>query len=461
MPLGELRGYLSRAVEENVMLNWDESSSEALCPVSLDAFSGSSEAHGPSVEPAEPERLWSDTGSWRLRGNAFSFVAFDDSRLQRGCRDEGLTLQQYLRCQCTPQNEDAFREVVDCLDEYGYFQGDVEAIAFGLGCSPQVVSEELERVRALEPRGVGATSVRECLQMQLDPRGRLYNVLYDIIDRRFEDIPHLKAGAIARMYSVSREDGRRILRMLRELDPHPGQPFASVGSVAYEVPDIVVRRGRDGRFLARFSLSDTAGLTMDSEYQRLAGSLAIDGDTRSYLAQKQSQASALLRDLSFRHRTIDALVGSIIVRQQHFFETGGASMETMSVREVADELGVHPSTVSRALAGKTMGTPFGTYPLSIFFKAGVTSCDGEGDSESEGEAVATFQVKTMLKRLIDDEDKSRPHSDSSLRKALADAGVKIERRTVAKYRDSLGIPCSSERRRLYARRGEGREAPVQ
>ncbi len=451
MPSGDLRSFLRAAVEDNVMLAMDPDAFEGVCSVSLDeAASGARERGSDGYgEGFEAKAVPADGASFR-RSGAPAALPYDDGRLTGLFAQDRLTLPQYLLCQCTPDNEEAFLEVADCLDERGYFQGDVDAIAFQLGCAVDAVQAELDRIRGLEPKGVGAQDLRDCLMLQLSSVDSGYGLLRELVQTRLDELPTLRPGSVACTYGVTREEGRRVLKVLRGLDPCPALSFAQALPVHYAIPDIVVSRDDAGALRATLSLSGTAGLSIDEDYRRLCASPALDDEARGYLERKDREAGELLRDVSFRHRVISRLAAYILVRQRRFFESNGAFVEALSVRDAADELGIHPSTVSRALAGKTMRTPFGLYPLSVFFKTGVTSVSGEDSEGGEPEAVATFQVKAMIGRCIDGEDPAHPLSDSALREALVAQGVQIERRTVAKYRESMGVPCSTQRRRLRA-----------
>lgn len=452
MPSGDLHAFLRSAVEDNVMLAMDPDAFEGICSVSLDeAVCGvrerGSDGYGESFE-AKGART--DGGPSFRRSGASAALPYDDGRLAGLFTQDRLSLPQYLLCQCTPADEEAFSEVTDCLDERGYFQGDVEVIAFQLGCAVDRVQAELDRIRSLEPKGVGAQDLRDCLMLQLSPADPSYGLLRELVQTRLEELPTLRPGSVACTYGVTREEGRRVLEVLRGLDPCPALSFAQAPPVHYAIPDIVVSWDGVGALHATLSLSGTAGLSIDEDYRRLCDSSALDEEARGYLERKGREAGELLRDVSFRHRVISRLAAYILVRQRRFFESNGAFVEVLSVRDAADDLGIHPSTVSRALAGKTMRTPFGLYPLSVFFKTGVTSVSGEDSEGGQPEAVATFQVKAMIRQCVGGEDPAHPLSDSALREALVAQGVRIERRTVAKYRESMGIPCSTQRRRLRA-----------
>lgn len=433
MPSCDLRSFLQSAVDDNVMLTLDSGAFDGAESVSFD-------------DEQERNRLAGEAVS-RERGSR-QHGLYDDGRLSGAFLQRQLSLSQYLLCQCTPADEAVFLEVAECLDERGYFQGDAEAIAFSMECSQQAVEDELQLIRTLEPRGVGAENLRDCLLLQLDRDDANYELLCRLVRERLDDLPTLRGGSVACMYGVTREEGARLLKVLRSLDPWPGRPFARAESACYIVPDIVISRASDGGFAVALSLSETAGLSIDEDYRRLSLLPSLGGEVKGYLDERHRQAAALLRDVAFRHRVLSGLAAYVVVRQRRFFESQGALVDALSVRDAADELGVHPSTVSRAIAGKTMRTPFGIFPLSVFFRAGVTGCEPD-DADAPAEAVATYQVKTAIRRMVEGEDRCRPLSDNALRQALVAKGVKIERRTVAKYRESLGIPCSTDRRRMY------------
>ncbi|BDG61586.1 RNA polymerase factor sigma-54 [Caldinitratiruptor microaerophilus] len=332
----------------------------------------------------------------------------------------------------------AARFLIDSLDENGYLTLDLEEAAAACGQPLPVVLRALRTVQGLDPVGVGARSLEECLLLQWEVVGDGNPLVPLLIRAHLNDLAAGRIGRIAEALGVTPGAVQRAADALRALDPKPGRRFGRPGDTRYIYPDVVVERvGPD--FVVLVNEAPSARLVLSPSYRRLlAAGAGVDPETRSFLERKLHSALWLLRSIEQRRMTLLRVTEAIVRLQRPFFERGPRHLQPLTLRQVAAELGVHESTVSRATAGKYVQTPHGLFELKFFFASGVESHDGGISAES---------VKRLIADLVAAENPLRPMSDQEIARALARQGVRISRRTVAKYREEAGIPSSARRRR--------------
>ncbi|PNV64192.1 RNA polymerase sigma-54 factor, partial [Rubneribacter badeniensis] len=336
--------------------------------------------------------------------------------------------------------------VIDTLDEDGYFRGEVAAIAFECDVEEPDVRLVLDAVRSAEPAGVGATDLIDCLKLQVarlpSPHGR---VAYALLDRFPHDFFKERPGSLARCLGVSRADVIAAMEAIRKCDPCPGRAFTKE-AIAYTHPDIIIER-REGKWSVSVFGATTCPLTLNESYLALLGS-KVDDETREYLEGKKREAKNVLRNLDYRGRMLYRLGLYLLEKEYEFMNREGEGLVALSMRRVADAIGVHETTISRIVNLKSLQTPFGVYPLRMFFGSSLDCVAAEGacDEGSVASTVSSFDVKRMLSNLISEERREKPLSDQALADELVSRGVSISRRTVAKYRESLGIPSSPQRK---------------
>lgn len=331
------------------------------------------------------------------------------------------------------------RLLVDELEEDGYLRASDEELCARHGVGPGLLAEALAILRGCEPAGVGARDLADCLALQLAERGRLDDAMRALLDR----LPLLAEGGPDRLAAALGTDIDRLAGMLaeiRRLDPRPGLAFAP-GDNRPTVPDILLRRGPDGGRVVELNPDSLPRLIVNRGYARRVA--ARNPAARGFLAECRASASWLERALDQRARTILAVAAEIVRRQDRFFDEGVAALSPMTLREVAEAVGMHESTVSRVTAGKTLACERGLIELRFFFSTALSARDG-------GAAHSATAIRDMIRRLIAAEDPRRPLSDDAIMDKLRDQGVDIARRTVAKYREALRIPSSVERRRRAA-----------
>lgn len=323
-----------------------------------------------------------------------------------------------------------------CLDHNGYLSQPLPELAAAFGCSTADMNEALMMLHTLEPAGIGARDLSQCLELQLMRIGESDPALAIVRSH----LPALAKGqfhAISKALSISQEQVRQAAAMIRELEPRPGAIFDTPEPVRYIQPDVLVVE-EDGHFVPRLRTQDQARLKMNPYYMDLLKTSG-DSEVRTYLQSKLHQVESVLFAINQRESTLQRCAKALVDRQQDFFRVGPAALRPVTMREIAEELEIHESTVSRAVREKFVQCAHGVFPLRYFFSSNTSA------SES-GTQVSTAAAQAVLKSIIAEEDKQHPLSDQQLSERMAQAGCPISRRTVSKYRDELNIPNASGRR---------------
>lgn len=364
---------------------------------------------------------------------------YEDDPIARIGVSGGLeeTLPQFLSRQLDRLrlDGDAARTVeflASCLDGDGYLRPPLNELARDSGTPLPLLERGLAVLRTLEPAGVGADSLSQCLALQLERAG-VDGPALAIVREYLEPLARCRYRFIADRLGVSVDEVRAALKTIRELDPRPGAVFDQPGQTPYVYPDVFVEEV-DGHFTARTRAGERPAFQINGYYKEL---LANSGqpEVKDYLRKKVQAAQDVLNAIAQRRDTLLRCAQAIVDRQEDFFRRGEQALRPLRMADVADAVGVHESTVSRAVREKYLQCQRGVYPLGYFFSRG-------GAGEDMGAAAA----KAALRRLIHGEDKAHPLSDQKLCEALAAEGCPISRRTVAKYRDELSIPGASGRR---------------
>lgn len=313
------------------------------------------------------------------------------------------------------------------LDERGYL--DTEELP-----ASEALDAGIALIQSLEPAGIGARSLAECLVLQLKRRGEASDTLIYVIENHLPDIAVGKIWAVATAARVSEDEARSMIRTIKSLDPRPCAAWCALPP-HYVIPDVLITELR-GRFIPVLNNEMTPSLTLQMPELPEGG---VDDETARYIKKKEREALWLIRSINDRQSTLLRVAEDIAERQQEFFRGGELRLKPMTMRETAERLGVSPSTVTRACAGKHIACPDGTRPLRSFYGARLGG--------SEGEA-SPAQAKAMIRLIVGGENAARPLSDEAIRRELELGGVSVSRRSVAKYRSELGIQDSNARRRI-------------
>jgi len=330
--------------------------------------------------------------------------------------------------------------IVGNLDEKGYLPIGTAEISGHLDRPEEEVLEALKIVQSLEPVGVGARNLQECLALQLEYYGLRDSLAWRIVQQALSLLEKRKFREITKKLGCTMEELKEAMDLLKKLSPYPGEKYSSERP-AYIRPDIFIYK-IEGEYVVLMNDEGMPQLTLNREYRQLIlDSADVSTDTRSYVREKCRSALELLRSIEQRQQTIYRVCMSITRRQREFLEKGWLYLKPLLIKEIAEELDVHPSTISRTVSNKYAHTPQGVIELRRFFTVGIDN--------DEGDSISAVSIKEKIRKMIEGENPKRPHSDQAITEMLESDGIKITRRTVAKYRDQLKIPGSRERRQRF------------
>lgn len=333
----------------------------------------------------------------------------------------------------------AARAVIGSLDSDGFFVGRCSEIAAVARVSSEIAEQALGVVQQLDPPGVGARTLAEALKIQMEFLGVEEPLLEVIIRDHLDDVASNHFRKIARTLHVDEDEVRRLVEVLRTLNPRPAGAFSPGPAPGYIVPDVTLRRF-DEDWLIIPNSESVPTLRVSPRYRAMLRSgSSTDDETRRYLKDKIRSAESFIKNIDRRKDTVTRITEIILEVQSDFFADGKGPLRPLRLEDVAVELGVHLSTVSRGVTGKYMATPYGLFELKHFFSGGYRT--------KQGVDVASTSIKQRLKEIVLAEDPAKPYSDQGLAELLSDEGVTVARRTVAKYREELRIDPSWARRR--------------
>ena len=435
MPVAELQTFIETEILENPVLEVEE-----------DDFD--TEAEEVRTEDSEDERSWDEWLDQYEELDSMDGSGPRDPNIEEVNSEEFVggvmsfgdyLLEQLAMLDISDEVELAARAIVGSLDEDGFFVSDCAEIARITGVSGAVAEQALAVVQQLDPPGVGARSVKEALLLQAEAIGVTSPILTKIIEEHLDDVAVNHFRKIGRAVGVSEAEVRETVETLRLLNPRPAGAFSPGPAPAYVVPDVTLRRIGD-EWLVIPNSEAVPTLRVSPRYRSMLRSGAsTDDETRRYLKDKIRQAETFMRNVDRRKDTVSRIAQIVLEVQQDFFEDGKGDLRPLRLEDVATEIGVHLSTVSRGVTGKYMATPYGLFELKHFFSGGYRT--------STGMDVASTTVKQRIRDLLAAEEPARPLSDQRLADALKADGIDVARRTVAKYREELGIEPSWARKR--------------
>jgi RNA polymerase sigma-54 factor len=325
------------------------------------------------------------------------------------------------------------------IDDYGYLTTSLPELTATTGIPTEQLEAMLKVVQSFHPAGVGARDLRECLMLQLERNRLEYTLEYRMVRDCMDAVGKRRIPEMARKLGTSVDDVQEAFHRIGRLDPRPGRAFLPDRN-QYIVPEVFVQRDGDGGFSVSTSDDHVPHLRISNLYKDLMAQSDSSTEVREYIREKIRAGKFLIKSLHQRQQTILNIGKEIVNRQREFMDKGVAFLKPLTMVQVAEVVGVHETTVSRAVSGKYMETPQGVFEMKYFFTSGLQS--------SNGQDVSNTSVKDMLAELIKKEDPSKPLSDEELVKLIAAKGVRIARRTVAKYRGELNI-LPSHLRRVY------------
>ncbi len=354
------------------------------------------------------------------------------------------SLEEHLNWQlglteAEPRIIEIARQIIGNLNEDGYLIISLEELCSLASCTMEEAAEALHLVQTMDPVGVGARDLRECLLLQLQSLDMKDGLAYKIVQDYLPLLEGHKFKEIASRTETSFEEVLRAVDCIKHLIPKPGQRYNNQ-KVTYVQPEVTISKV-DDEFVVLMNDEGMPQLRLNAGYKELLRSNGVSGETKSFLREKFRSAVDLLRSVNQRKQTIYKVCLCIVSRQKDFLENGPSHLHPMLIKDVAAELGVHSSTISRVVTNKYVDTPQGVMELRKFFTMGVEN--------PEGGELSIVQVKLRIKKLIESENKNKPYSDNQIGQLLRRDNIFITRRTVAKYREQMQIPGSRERKIGY------------
>jgi RNA polymerase sigma-54 factor len=344
---------------------------------------------------------------------------------------------------CEPTVRDLAEYIIHNLDERGYLppKFDLHEVVrdFNGRATPLQAEEALRLVQRLDPPGVGARDLRECLLLQLSPEIPCHDVLHTLISQYFDDLEHNRLPAIEKKTGIPIEKIKEAIEQLRRLNFRPGASFTS-DNAQYVIPDLIVEHNEHGGYDVRLADENSPQLSISRNYQKLLRNKQTDPTAREYIQKKIQSARWLIESIEQRRNTLLKVARAIIAHQKEFLDNGPEFIEPLKMQQIADRVNVHVTTVSRAVDDKWVQTPRGIFSLKRFFGGGTITADGD--------EIAWDTIKQKLLEVISKEDKQNPMSDEEIVDAMALQGLKVARRTVTKYRQNLLIPSSRQRKQF-------------
>lgn len=464
LPILELNAQLQEILDSNVMLELEEAAErEPEVPGAAGTELSAEQEGGGEVQPDgagefdyDPDEsgvlrdevpdsaLWNDVAG-PSRGDPWN----DDERQSEIADQAGGTLREHLLWQLgmehfTPREVIVGEAIIDYINDDGYLTETLDNILAmlpaGAGYSQAEVEQTLEKIQALDPLGIGARDLGECIRIQLaqlaaDVPGRELALL--IAQSHLDLVAEQEYAMLRRKLGVSDDELEAALALVRSCHPRPGSAIQS-SAAEYVVPDVFVRK-HDGRWVVEVNRALAPRLRVNQAYAQM---LRGNGE-HTVLRTQLQEARWLVRSLEIRNDTLLKVANCIVRRQSEFFEHGEERMKPMILKDVAEAVEMHESTISRVTSGKYMHTPRGVFELRYFFSSQVTSEDGTEQSSTA--------IRARIRKLIGQENPLQPLSDSRIAELLQTEGTNVARRTVAKYREAMKIPPSSERKRRPSR----------
>jgi RNA polymerase sigma-54 factor len=425
----ELSQLLRQALETNPTLE-DITEIESLDQESPDAD-----------DPDSLEYLNETEDDWRdrsiLDGRNNQWTQEDEERRQR-LYDNIVapeSLQQHLQQQLDlaliePSVRKAAQELLGFINERGFLDEPLQKIGLNSSSTFKDLREALVLIQTFDPAGVGASGIPEALLIQLDRASGKETIEYKIVKDHLEDLARKRYPQIAKAMNISVDRVTEAASNISRLSPNPGGEFDPTGN-PYILPDVIIERNDDGKWSARLTGEHLPALRINDFYKDMIGKSGVDAKARAFLRDQIRDGRSLIRSISLRQETILAIAHKLIEQQTEFLEKGPRHLRPLTMNDIADELQLHATTVSRAVAGKFLLTPQGLMEMRAFFATGYQT--------ESGAEVSNAGVREAIQQLISQENQAKPLSDDAITKALAKQGITIARRTVAKYREQLNI----------------------
>jgi len=441
----ELAAYVEAELERNPLLQEGESPADAPVPSLADFLRAKqrAEAAGPRVVPGPPpsrsEAMPASSGQPAGSGHSELKPEMEATLAQATSLAGHLEAQLDLAT-ADPRLRRIGEHLIHDLDEAGYLTEDLSEIAARLEVGLDEAASVLSLIQSFEPSGIGARDLAECLAIQLKERDRLDPAMQALL-AHLHLVARQDFAGLQKVCGVDHEDLADMLAELRSLEPKPGLAFTPA-PVDVLVADVLVRSTPDGSFAVELNPDTLPRILLNRSYYAEVAKVVRKDEDKSFLSDCLQTASWLTRSLDQRARTILRVAAEIVRQQEDFFREGVSGLRPMTLRSVAEAIGMHESTISRVAANKALGTERGTHPMRFFFSAAT----GEGEHSAKA-------VRHRIRQLIEGENPRMVLSDEAIAQKLKAEGIQVARRTVAKYREAMRLPSSSDRRRIHRAKG--------
>lgn len=431
-PVAELRQMVATEMAANPVLEEDGPLAD-----SLDTFDDENQEDVDNPQDGVGFSLQDEWRDYLPQASARPTFSADDEERRRFLFESQVarpTLRNFVLEQAAGFSDEE-RQMVELvagsLDEDGYLRTSVQDLSTSAGVPETKIESAISKVRGFEPAGVGASDLGDCLLLQLSRKGEGNGLAARILRHHLPQLARHRYDEIARDIRVPLEDVTAAARLISTLEPKPGRPFATADEQGV-IPDLIVISETDGEgFSVRLNEDELPRLRISRDYKELLAEKGQNEELLLYLREKIKGARFFLRSLQQRQQTLLAIGNQIVLRQEDFFRSGPSALKPLIMAQIADAVGLHVTTVSRAVSGKYMETPQGLFEMKYFFTPGFQNTDGT--------AVSNEMVKVAIREMVDRESIRSPMSDQEIVDELEERGLKVARRTIAKYRDQLGI----------------------
>lgn len=424
----ELDQYIEKELLENPLLDRDEEV--------LEEPEASDEEHDDEID-------WDEY----FQSSGFDSSNFSKEKKEKPDYDNFISqapsLQEHLMFQLhlSSDSKKTFKIgefLIGNIDKRGYLTIDISEIARFLKVEDIEVEKTLKLIQTFDPPGIAARSLEECLLIQLENRGIKDQRLTALINNHLKDIADARYNRIADSLGITLSEVQNLKDIISTLDPKPARNFSSTLDTQYIIPDATIKKV-DNEYIVIMNESSLPKLSINSYYRSLLLSEDKESNISKFLSNRFDSALWLIKSIEQRRITLNRVISSIVKVQRDFLDYGLTHLKPLTLKEIADMINVHESTVSRAINGKYVQTPRGVFPLKFFFQTGLDNVNGT--------SISTECIKKTIEDIISAENPRKPLSDQKIADKLKQKGIIISRRTVAKYRDEIGIPSSTRRKR--------------
>ena len=346
-------------------------------------------------------------------------------------------LEQLRTNNSSPRLKEIGEVLIGSISDSGYLRSQLVDLAVVCNATPEEMNAALKLIQSFDPPGVGARDLRECLLLQLEYKGKQNTLVYKVVSKYLDKLAKNRIPEIAKALKVTPAMLYDVNYEIKQLNPKPGHVIESTYD-HYILPEVFIERDSNNELIVSTNNDNLSSLRISARYLRIMEDPSTPEEVRNYIKEKITSGNLLIKSMTQRQSTIKNITEKIVEHQKEFFSKGDDAMKPLTMAQIAGEVGVHETTVSRAIANKYVKTPRGTFPLKHFFTSGFQT--------DSGDSVSNYRIMNQIKETISNENPIHPVSDQKIVEALAKQGLNVARRTVAKYRESLGIASSHMRK---------------